>query len=96
MTDFLLNIATGDLDVSLGGDFVLGESTTQEAYLNLASEQGEWKQYPLMGGGMGSDVNRAINPAGWARSIKLALEQDGIKKTTITATTSRVIIKAQR
>lgn len=75
--DFLLD-ADGDLAVSADGDFVIGESSSQDIYSLLTASPGDYKQHILAGVGLDNYL-LDDDPADMLREIKRQLDAEGIK-----------------
>ena len=90
----LIQDESGSPDLELtGGAMTVGEVTEQNQYLLLITHQGEWKEFPLVGVGIGDLVNDS-DLMKWKRAIGEALEQDGQTIETLELTTDRLTIKA--
>lgn len=74
--DILISTTDNDLQTA-AGDFVIGESTDQEVALILMSEQGEWKEDPLVGAGLFRLVNMNADERDLKQIVKLQLARDG-------------------
>lgn len=80
MDDILLN---SDMDVyAVNGDFVVGDSTEQDIYINLQTAKGSFKQSPLIGANVRQYLDGVINNEA-KRNIRLALQADDIKIKSI-------------
>ncbi|WP_264521208.1 hypothetical protein [Flavobacterium sp. N1994] len=72
--DLLLD---ADLDILIeAGDFVIGESTVQEVALILCSNQGDWKNEPLIGANLIKYIRTGAKPADIKRVVTFQMEQD--------------------
>lgn len=90
----LIQDESGSPDLELtGGAMTIGEVTEQNQYLLLITHQGEWKEFPLVGVGIGDLVNDN-DLMKWKRAIGEALEQDGQTIETLELTTDKLTIKA--
>lgn len=90
----LIQDESGSPDLELtGGAMAVGEVTEQNQYLLLITHQGEWKEFPLVGVGIGDLVNDN-DLMKWKRAIGEALEQDGQTIETLELTTDKLTIKA--
>lgn len=89
----LIQDASGSVDLELnGGEMSVGEVLEQNQYLLLTTHQGEWKESPLVGVGIGDIVNDN-DLAKWERAISEALEQDGQTIERLELTTEKLTIK---
>ena len=64
MSDILIKIKDlyeGDIVIS-DGDFLIGDSTTQDVIFDIVSEKGEWKEFPDLVVGISTYINSSINP----------------------------------
>ena len=64
MSDILIKIKDlyeGDIVIS-DGDFLIGDSTTQDVIFDIVSEKGEWKEFPDLVVGISNYINSSINP----------------------------------
>ena len=73
--DIILN-DENDLQFS-NGDFVINDSDQQHVLLILNTNQGSWKQYPLVGVGIRKYLNSSGQSQVLRRSIAVQLEADG-------------------
>lgn len=73
--DFLLG-DDGDLQVR-NGDFVTGESLTQEVALIMLTNKGEIRHDPLCGCDLLKMTNARITRARFERLVRVQLERDG-------------------
>ncbi len=64
------------------GDFVIGDSNLQHAAHIIEAEQGQFRQYPLIGVGVIKMLNSTISGSE-KRKIQLQLESDGYKAKEI-------------
>ena len=73
----IMLLDTYDLAISDTGDFIVNHSDQQHMVLIVETEEGDWKQYPLMG--VGIQKYQAAPNAGNAirREIKVKAEADG-------------------
>lgn len=72
--DLLLN-DENDIQIA-NGDFVIGESLTQEVALILKSSQGEWKSDPLTGANLIQLINSNVDETSLRKRVKLHLQRD--------------------
>ncbi len=72
--DLLLN-DENDIQIA-NGDFVIGESLTQEVALILRSSQGEWKSDPLTGANLIQLINSNVDEISLRKRVKLHLQRD--------------------
>lgn len=90
----LIQYADGTVDLeTVDGSMAVGEVLEQNQYLILTSRQGEWKEHPLVGVGIGDMVNDHDLNA-WKRAISAALEQDGQRIEKLVLTTERLSVEA--
>jgi len=73
--DILIDTQDNDLLIS-AGDFGIDESTDQEVAFILMSEQGEWKEDPLVGAGLFRLVNSNGDERDLKQLVKLQLARD--------------------
>ena len=66
----------GDLTFS-DGDFSLGESNEQHAILIVNTSPGSWKEYPIIGVGIGAFVSSSGQESTIKRRISVQMEKDG-------------------
>lgn len=91
----LIQDESGAVDLELAdGGMAVGDVTEQNQYLLLTTHAGEWKEYPLVGVGIGDMVNDH-DLAGWKRAIAEALEADGQMIEQLELTTEKLTIKAR-
>jgi hypothetical protein len=76
--DILIDLTTGNYLV-VGGDFVIGDSRTQEAVSIIRASQNEYKHYPLVGCNSATWNNAIISKQDAQRVIKRQLEADGLQ-----------------
>ena len=81
--DYLLDTSY-DLSID-GGDFVIGESTSQHQQILLLSEKGEIRQYPRTGIGLNSFLNDESGSDLYAE-IQKQFEADGMIIKTLSIT----------
>ena len=74
MKDILLN-DDWDLD-AVDGDFVIGESITQEVAVNLSLSQGTLKSSPLLGPNLVQKMKGSGQDLEIKKSVKISLEMD--------------------
>lgn len=91
----LIQDESGSVDLELaGGSMAVGEVTEQNQYLLLMSHAGEWKEFPLVGVGIGDVVNDH-DLERWERAIGEALEADGMTIEKLELTTNKLNIIAR-
>ena len=74
MADILLNT---DKDIQIeNGDLVIGDSFQQEVGLIVQSNQGEWKNEPLVGSNLIELINSEASESEYKSKIKQALKLD--------------------
>ncbi|MGB1307537.1 MAG: hypothetical protein ACPG6B_01405 [Oceanihabitans sp.] len=73
--DFLLD-ANDDILIA-NGDFVLGDSLTQDVGIILRLNQGELKSDPLLGPNLIRHINSNIDEVDLQTVVKLHLQRDG-------------------
>lgn len=73
--DILLD-DTDDLQI-INGDFVIGESLTQDVGLILRLNQGELKSDPLLGANITTLINSNVDQQALETKVKLHLQRDG-------------------
>lgn len=66
----------GDLKIE-GGDFVFGESDTDDAFIILGMNQGEWKGDPLTGCNMVQRIRSNQGPTEIERVVRAQMQRDG-------------------
>jgi hypothetical protein len=81
-----------DLDIQ-DGDFVVQEDLEQRAKLILATSQGHWKQWPLLGASLQSSLNGPFTQTE-LRAVRLSLEVDQIAVSGISYDGSNLNIDA--
>ena len=70
--------ATYDLKADPDGhDLTVGDVTLQNQALILKTQQGEWKEHPMVGCGT-DDMPNDENPHRWHRLIREQLQRDGM------------------
>lgn len=69
----------------LAGDLVLGESTRQHQELILISEKGEWRESPLTGVAIRTELQNETTGAELLTRIKKEFERDGMSVLQIKA-----------
>lgn len=82
MIGILLDSVTGDILVGHGG-MVIGDTDEQIVETVLASNRGEWKEWPLLGG----EARRMLGGSGdvfWPIEVKRMLRFCGIMVNKIT------------
>ncbi len=81
-------------DISFeNGDLVLGDSFQQETELILSSNQGEWKNEPLVGANMIELINSELNQLTLKNKIKSALAFDNKTLKSIDFNTNKIIVE---
>ena len=75
VSDVLIN-AEGEVQVT-NGDFDIGQSDQQHAFLLLATEKGEWRHQPLLGVGLSKYINDESPDVLMKQEIRVQLEADG-------------------
>lgn len=81
MKDFLMD---DDYDCLIAnGDFVVGESTSQEIQLHLKASKGNYYQHPLTGIGIDKYINASVSRADLKRTIRVDLEADNMEIVTL-------------
>ena len=73
--DILLN-DSDDLSI-VDGDFNVGESNEQHAILIVNTAPGSWKQFPVVGVGIGAFIGSSGQTATIKRRINVQMEKDG-------------------
>lgn len=59
------------------GDFVIGESEMQEVELILSSNQGEFKEHPIIGANLVTKVRSNTNDGRLERELRIQMKLDG-------------------
>jgi hypothetical protein len=75
MRDILLD-ENNDLKI-VNGDFAVGESEMQEVALILSSNQGEWKEHPVVGANLVTKVRSNTNDPRLERTLRIQMKLDG-------------------
>lgn len=75
MKDILLD-ETGDL-LFKNGDLVVGESELQDVGLILRTNQGEWKETPIIGANLVKEIRGNENKLKRERNLRIQLKLDG-------------------
>jgi len=75
MRDVLLD-ENNDLKI-VNGDFVIGESEMQDVGLILSSNQGEWKEHPIIGANLVTKVRSNTNDGRLERELRIQMKLDG-------------------
>lgn len=75
MKDILLDDITDDLRIE-NGDFVTGESEMQEVSHIIRSEQGMWKENPVIGVGLRKFLKQKPRAEEIKKRIKVHLQRD--------------------
>lgn len=91
MMDILLE--NDDLKV-VNGDLVVGGSKKQQQYLLLATDKGEWKQYPRTGVGLFGFLEDE-NPTLLFREVREQMMMDGMRVKRIDYKDGQLIIDAE-
>ncbi len=73
------------------GDLVLGDSFQQEIELILGSNQGEWKNEPLIGANLIELINSEVSELELKNKISQALKLDG--KTLKSIENGKIIVE---
>ena len=73
--DFLLD-DDNDLKVS-AGDFATGDSEMQEVGLILSTNQGEWKEQPVLGANLVTKIRSNAEAVRLERELRIQLKLDG-------------------
>ena len=68
------------------GDLVLGASEEQEISLILRTNQGDWRQSPLTGFGVGKRTRNEVNRSEFERELDTQLRLDGFDDTQVRLT----------
>ena len=90
----LIQDESGTVDLELeGGGLAVGRVTEQNQWLLLTTHHGEWKEYPLVGVGIG-DLAHDHDLEKRERDICEALEQDGQTIEKMELTTEKLTIIA--
>lgn len=94
-TDLLLNDNNELQADPATGDFMVGPSAEQEAYLIVASTPGDFREFPLIGLALQKRLRKRVgqssqqfieNPQRFKRDVKVALAADGLKLADIIVT----------
>lgn len=89
----LIQEGNGVVDLELaGGGLAVGETLYQEEWLVLATQRGEWKEYPLVGAGV-ADMAGDEEMLYWNREITESLARVGIKIKGVTLKDGKLKIK---
>lgn len=67
----------GDLVIQ-NGDFLFGDSRTDDVDLIIATNQGEWKQDPLTGCNMVERMRSKQSPDQIQRAVRIQVMRDGM------------------
>lgn len=93
MKGLLLAYNDGCVDLAVeSGGMLTGETQAQEEYLVLASQRGEWKEYPLVGVGL-ADMAGDEDVRYWKREIIDNLARVGIKVKGVSLKNGNIEIK---
>lgn len=65
------------------GDLVIAESEMQEVGLILQSNQGDWKQSPIIGTNLTTEIRGSANKVKRERNIRIQMRLDGKNYETI-------------
>lgn len=80
VTDAILT----DYDLTItDGDFLISFSDQQHIQLIIATAQGEWKEFPLLGVGSDQYINAPNNMQDFTKNIKIQLTSDNYKVNQI-------------
>lgn len=82
MQDIILTNINGDLLIK-NGDFVIGESNTQNVKDLINDNVGEWKQYLTAGMGIYNYLNSNITQNEITQKVRIQLNGDGFNTTNI-------------
>lgn len=83
-----------DLDLRIeNGDFVIGESTTQNQKILLLADKNDFKEYPTVGVGIDTYLDDE-SPADMHREIRLQFTKDGMKVKSIKTNEGQINIDA--
>lgn len=63
--------------IILNGDFKIDDSDSQHVEHILIADKGQFRQFPLIGMGIGRSLNGSINSQSLRQQIKIQLESDG-------------------
>lgn len=63
--------------IILNGDFKIDDSDSQHVEHILIANKGQFRQFPLIGMGIGRSLNGSINSQSLRQQIKIQLESDG-------------------
>lgn len=94
MQDFLLN-ADGSMKIA-NGDFVIGDSESQDIELIITSQKGDWKENPLVGVGIGQLIKSRATETKIKKEIDQQLTNDGFKSIDINIEYPEVYVDANR
>ena len=78
MLDFIINPATGDYLIQ-NGQFVIGESTSQNLFDIMYTNKGEYKEHPEVGCGLKSMLNGPLDIHTVESIIRTNASLDSIK-----------------
>lgn len=92
--DILLD-ENGDL-VIVNGDFVIGDSDTQEIEQLLISKKGEFKEFPLVGADIERLIKSRSGQTAAIKEIKKQLIADGFDESNIEIDKIDLTINAKR
>lgn len=82
MKGILLNPDTYELELS-SNTLSIGSTDEQNAQLILLTNQGEWKEYPVLGAGLIRFVRSNTSDLHIQRQVKLQLSLDNITPKTL-------------
>ncbi len=77
------------------GDFVIGEANAQHIEAICESEQGHWKQYPVIGVGLKRQINGSFDSV-FFQKLRIQLELDLFDVEDIKYTNGILIINATK
>lgn len=92
MIDILLEANTEP--VIKEGDFVAGESTRQHQKLLLIAEKGEWRESPLTGIGLRTELMNETTGIELLTTIKKEFEKDGMSVLQIKSKEGNITAEA--
>lgn len=84
-----------DLEIA-DGDFVVADSETQELQNILSANQGEWRQFPLIGFGMSDWLLSPLDMAKFRKDVGLQLRLDGFKKYEVILEDGQLTVTGER
>lgn len=92
MTDITLDPNTQEIIADENGDFLIGDTSNNTILYLIASNPGDWKQYPLVGVGIYNFLQAVISPAQIEQSILKQLTADIFPNPTVNAKAFPTII----